>query len=524
MKLSLRPRSSFLLSLIAAQGIVSCGSSSGGETLPVPSDPVVLYVTDSTTLGQREIWKKEGQDLTLLSAPLPAGISVSRVHQSADQSTLLIPYRRAGNNWASFVDLQGNLVQEIDLGTQILPGGEEVFFSRIKIHPTGSSALVELESPGWSAPKLQLVSALGTQSTLSDTRQIREFSWAPDGAAFLFHFGFSASNEFLNVYDPNGNLLAAIQSGGALDKAFREVGWSPGGNQLAYRADYEPFMGSQRREAYIYDLGLGISMELGNNLAVQRSLGFSRDGGWYSYVADPTNPGLSEPFAAGTLNPGSPIPLAPTPAASSGEVTQVRWSPATDQVAFVASHRRSDTLELFLADPLGEFRPLHDLFDGTQVTALEWSPDGQRIAYLADHTTPGVQDLYMGDPASNAAPVRLGQVLAGEHIEALHWSPDSRWLVAEYENNAADRHRLVGFERDPLLPQVDLGQTDASPGRFFTWGIAPDSRGVVWTREDSGSGVQEVVLTNFADPAGPVVLSGPYAPGVEGAVTWLSVQ
>ncbi len=112
-------------------------------------------------------------------------------------------------------------------------------------------------------------------------------------------------------------------------------------------------------------------------------------------------------------------------------------------------------------------------------------------------------------------------MLAGETFNDVQWSADSRWLMAEYENDVADRHRLVEFQRGSFPVQVDMAEADASPGRFFNWHIA---LGVVWLHEVPASGVQEVMLTNFADPATPMVLSAPYVPGVEGAVTFFTVQ
>ncbi len=522
-----RPLANPLLgtSIALAFALSSCGSSStGGPTPPALSNPTVTYVTDSTTLNEREIWLRQGQGLRNLSAFLPSTVSPTRVLTNPGADMLVVPYRNAGSNYVAFLDLQGNLVEEADLGVHTLGGGEQITFGRINISPQGDRAVVELGSSAFSAPKIMFVSSSGIQEEMNTTRQVRSFEWASDGGFILVHYGFSSSNEFLSLYDRNGDNSFVISPISGADQTFHDVSWSPNGQQVAYRAETLPGSGGMPFRSLVFDLGLGINMELGDNVASQRSFDFSNDSQWYSYLANTTQPGLAELFVANQLNPGSPLQVSQGISTLMGEIEEVEWAPIGTELAYVAAHRLSDALELFVADTQGAWRPMHTLMAGTTVTKVYWSPDSQNIAYLADHATPGVQDLYVVAADGMSAPIKLSLVQAGEVIRDVEWAQNSNWLVFEYENSAADRHRLAGYQGSPWIREVHLGDSDASPGRFFDWSVALDSLGVVWLREVPFTGVQEVVLTNFFDSTQPVVLSGPFAPGVEGATFNLEVR
>lgn len=98
-----------------------------------------------------------------------------------------------------------------------------------------------------------------------------------------------------------------------------------------------------------------------------------------------------------------------------------------------------------LASPFGAPVQLNPTFAAgnvpTSINYTKFSPDNSKIAFRGDFTTDGIQDLYLVDltgPSPLAAVKISGPLGANQAVGSFDWSPDSRWITFQADQDIVD--------------------------------------------------------------------------------------
>ena len=201
----------------------------------------------------------------------------------------------------------------------------------------------------------------------------------------------------------------------------------------------------------------------------------------------------------------------------------MRWSPDSQWISFVADLNTDNAEELFLVDMSGTFpKPVttlsttmanatYEVYTGAYHSHM-WSPNSQMIAWTQEIApVNGPYNLMMADlsqgPPYQAVQVNAPYSSTSDDVWNMQFSPDNTKLAAfgyigfEYVLHVVD---LTGpmptwnlAHSDPLSSSYDLQTLTTSGWRgFYTWFWTADSSSLVYTGALASSNADEGWITN----------------------------
>jgi Tol biopolymer transport system component len=176
---------------------------------------------------------------------------------------------------------------------------------------------------------------------------------------------------------------------------------------------------------------------------------------------------------------------------SSGDKTQLRWSPDGGQILFVAPAEGDTGLDVWVVPADGSVPPRNLTRRKGDDTEPAFSPDGRLIAFTNNGREDGVRQLYLMN-ADGTGQFRLS--FDQEEFGAT-WSPDLRLLA--FVMNVSGRQILnLRGEADPAVeprpyyvtPQrFDFSSLAGSLGQVSQPAWSPDGNWVAYTREEGST-------------------------------------
>jgi dipeptidyl aminopeptidase/acylaminoacyl peptidase len=316
---------------------------------------------------------------------------------------------------------------------------------------------------GWNLELVSAVSLLGGHE-LSPDGQTLAFTWMRDEHTDVY------------VMPTAGGWPRRISVGRKLAWPEETVNWSPDGQWLAFGMNghvyvapavgglprkISDFAGNASSPVWMPDsAGLIVTVEREDS---EQLLLTDRDGVWPRPLVTRTDGDCSEarPSADGrfityTFRPFNDLHRLDIclVEVASGQIRQLthwpkvrnwhgRWSPDDSQIAFLS--QQSGWNEVWLVRPDGDgLRQLTHL--GLDVADIAWSPDGTRLACTLNRQ--GALHLAVLDgQTGEATPLCTNDGV----FSRPQWSPDGRWLLAQYE--------------DPLRPS-DFYRVDVPSGQL----------------------------------------------------------
>lgn len=160
-----------------------------------------------------------------------------------------------------------------------------------------------------------------------------------------------------------------------------------------------------------------IPIKINTDLVAGRNVSkyeWSPNGLFMAYLADQDTFGVNELYISDAR---TVVKVSPTIVA--GNITDIKWSPDSNNIAFKAPVAGKDELYVSKADGSVIATQVSDSTIGAGLTDFEWSPDSSLIAYLSDQDNAGVIDLYT--TADNVlASTKVTDVTTGS-VQAFRW-------------------------------------------------------------------------------------------------------
>ena len=500
----------------------ACGSSGGSGGPPPPPGaaiPVVVFLAETNTSGEDDLWIRDEQGVRNLSDNLPGSGHVQNTYLGEGGEYALAYGDDGSDMWASFVKLSDGSVLNWTLGP-LVAGSNTSAITGAVLSPASDRAVIWVNTTtgSGSMTRFFVASTSGVLELPDTSESTTSPRWSPDGNHFLIQFSTLGSDDRLQLYDSEGVFAGSMLPTVGLSQTVGQYLFSPNGSHLAFNMQYDDGLGNYEALSVLYEISSGMAQDLGPNLSIQSSLNFSADSQWVAFRSATGDPSHVDVFASHMSNVGGAVLLSTGFLNANGTPDKLNWSPIANQLVYSGDHRWMSTDEVFLADVSGTWRPLHtDGVANANVAGVLWSPDGSQLAYLADHHVLAQYDLYITDVASGTEPVRLATGGILPRILDMEWSPDSQTLFVVTEDHSASTQLLHAFPRSDWSQRVLLGdRMKSSVSNRALWYPAPDSKGVVWVRTNASLTLQEIVHTELMDPTNTTVLSGTYNPGVSG--------
>jgi hypothetical protein len=209
--------------------------------------------------------------------------------------------------------------------------------------------------------------------------------------------------------------------------------------------------------------------------------------------------------------------------ASTGDVTDFKWSPDGTKIAYLADHDVDNLYELHLVSMAGGPQPAVKLsapmITGEAITEFAFAPDSSGLAYLVDTGLP--RDLYYVRFCSGAAPLPATVLRAPATSAAFVWtfgfSPDSRRIAFSGDTLAGDRNEIfvVDLGGPSPGPAVRVHPALISPQQTYNdWQWSADSQYLLYRSQHGSTVRDQLYLTNVTNnPAGPTVRLNPTTGG-----------
>lgn len=355
------------------------------------------------------------------------------------------------------------------------PDGARILFSSARVDDAASSYF-----PTGALPELYEVSVEGGAPRMVFTNPAREAKWSPDGAQIAYREEKAYENEWRQrdvnafardvwIYDVESGAHRKVTDNAGGDHA---PVWSPDGGALFLQSEMDGGAFNVRR----LDLQSGESRTLTDHGPhPARGLSISADGALaYSYhgVLHVVRDG--EPARAVSARlPAARLQNAPQPMPAPAMITEFAVSPDGSEIAFVSRG------EVFVTD--AEFSDTVRLTDTPeQERSVSFSPDGRAVLYASERD--GGWAIYetaladANEPRFSAGTAfserRIYAVEGGEAFQPLY-SPDGE-KIAFLENR--DAIRVIARDgSNPVTvfaPEFNYSYSDGDIS--FAW--SPDSR------------------------------------------------
>lgn len=230
--------------------------------------------------------------------------------------------------------------------------------------------------------------------------------------------------------------------------------------------------------------------------------------------------------------PGAPIqisPLAPGVGDAGTTAGDLQFSPDNTKIAFIGDFLTDGVEELFVVDlsgpaPLTAVRVSGPSIAAGDITNYFWSPDSRWIAYQGDQETDGVTEIYVVDttaPTPTAVKVNGPMVTGGDvGADDFGFSADSTWLYYNADQEVDNSFYLYIVDLTAPTPGIGvrvhpdlLGSTAdvGTSGTFFT----PDGSRLIYVADQETVDVDELWMVPLAGrvPGAPQKLSGTMVAG-----------
>ncbi len=233
------------------------------------------------------------------------------------------------------------------------------------------------------------------------------------------------------------------------------------------------------------------------------------DARWVAFVADGITDNVFEAFVVDVSGAAPGAPIVVNPQAPFGDVAlgddSIRMSPDNSKLAFIGDFDTSGVNELYVVDLSGVTPGVAQRVNGTLVAGgavsdFRWSPTSEKIAYIADQDIDTRSELYVVDLGSGAPSASLkvsGNIVPNGDVEAddVFWSPNGQRLAYVADQNAPGVFEVFTVDLSNLTPgpavQVNPAAGPASDvDDFVLW--TPDSRALIINSDHEAPGVDEL--------------------------------
>lgn len=231
--------------------------------------------------------------------------------------------------------------------------------------------------------------------------------------------------------------------------------------------------------------------------------------------------------------PGAPVqvsPLAPGTGDAPTSASFTQFSPDNTKIAFRGDFQNDGVQELFMVDlsgpsPATAVRVSGPMVAGGALGSFGWSPDSRWLTYQADQDVDAILDQYVVDvgtfPAGAPMKISGAMVNGGDvGIDDFGFSPDSTrayYLADQEVDNVFYLYVVDLSSGSPSAPMrvnlpLDPAAADVSEdGIAFT----ADSEHIIYVADQTVTDVDEIFIVDVGGPAPgtPVRLNGPLVAG-----------
>lgn len=426
-----------------------------------PDGARIAFIADKDVDETHELYVVPASSATpvKVSAPLVAGGDVLHFAWAPDGSRLVY-----------FADQDTDDVVEV---YTVLPTGA----SNVKVSgtmpATGDAATDDLSVASTWAPnstrlafladrdvdlqvELYAVDADGTDGAklngaLPVNGNVAAFAWAP-GSARVAYWADQTADDVFEVFsslpDGTGNVSLSPAVAGAEDASAAPANvtnaWAPDGSRLAYLSD-EDAAGTIELFTVLPD-GIGHAQASGVLTAGGNVLDFAwaPNGTRIAYRADQDVLAQQELYTSARDGAGGSTKVNGLLVPASPDVTDFRWAPNSNRIAYRADQESEDMFELYTTLPAA---PTVSKVSGPLVAAgdvaqnFEWSPDSARVAYLATQNS-AAQELF-ASAAAGGGNIQLSAPLPpGGNVTEFQWTATSVRVVYLADGFTNDKFEL----------------------------------------------------------------------------------
>lgn len=451
------------------------------DGIPEGSETILLQLAEPSfgTLGDPSL-----AEVLLFDGTGPGGGTSAPFGTSLLVATNLI--NLAGPRVHTAGETNGSSVALSPVGVQadhpaLSPNGESLAYEGIVVGQGFIGAYV-LERQGG-----QIVEATGLAI---DGRG--PFAWSPDSSTLAFYESFASGLSRVAMVGADGQNPVVVSPSGtfAADDSGPPVLWSPDSQRVAFLAQ-ENGASPDRLMAVNADGSNPVELSAGLPFLanVNRTFRWSSDGQWVAFTTG------QELYVVQGDGTNLELVTSTLPGNASTLPFRFRWSPDSQELAYVAVDPALPVVRLYVTEPGGESREVSGNNTESVGPIWAWSPAGGQLALIAAYDQGPVELRVAAADGSGTL------VVSGLEIpEDLRWSPDGEFLA--YRTFPGAPHGVWSVRADGTdlveLTGNGLPAEDVASFELYSW--SPDSERLSFVLGIPGSPEGRVLISD--GPAG----------------------